>query len=220
MTRRPTFSELAWPDGPGDADLPVRWARSVTLQVLDWTWRAFDRLRSKHLSRIDVTQPLEQLERDLVRQHFMEIQMLFVAESDGYSTIVPQHEWPEMESRSSAAAKPPAYDLAFVSVANQRWAWPIEAKVIPSPGTWGEYLKDVHGKFVAGIAGPLTGEGGMLGYLLFSDGSAVLRPLEERLGQRMESLTALRGRLHRMSRHSRKNAPELCLHHMLMICVQ
>lgn len=220
MTRRPTFSELAWPDGPDDVDLPVQWARSVTLRVLDWIWRAFDALRSKHLSRIDLTQPLEQLERDLVRHHYVEIQVLFGAESDGYSTIVPHHEWPEMESRSSAAAKPPAYDLTFVSVSDQRWAWPIEAKVIPSAGRLSKYLKDVNEKFVAGIAGPLVGEGGMLGYLLFTDGSAVVRGLEERLGQRLESMPAMRDRLHKMSHHSRKNAPDLRLHHMLMTCLK
>ena len=148
MTRHPTFSELAWPDDPADAELPIQWARGVATQVLDWTWRAFDSLLASRLVRIDLTQPLEQLERDLTRNHFVEIQVLFALETDGYAALVPHHEFPEMESRSSASAKPPAYDLAFVSTSNQRRAWPLEAKVVPSPDRLGEYLNDVNGKFV------------------------------------------------------------------------
>ncbi len=220
MARRPTFSELAWPDGPDDAELPVQWARGVATQILAWTWRAFDTFRSEQLSRIDLTQPLEQLERDLVRHHFVEIQLVFAAETDGYASFVPHHEWPELESRSSAQAKPPAYDLAFVSVTNERWAWPLEAKVVPSPNALAEYLKDVNDKFVAGIASPLIGEGGMLGYLLCSDGAAVFRNLEERLGQTLKQVPDLEQRFHRTSHHPRAKAPELRLHHMLMVCVQ
>jgi len=82
MIRRSAFSELAWPDDPADAELPIQWAHGVATQVLDWTWRAFDSLRAKHLARVDLTQPLEQLERDLTRNHFVEIQVLF-ASRDG-----------------------------------------------------------------------------------------------------------------------------------------
>jgi hypothetical protein len=189
MTRRPTFSELAWPSGPSDTDQALRWAEGITTQVLDWTWRAFDLIRAKHLSRIDLTQPLEQLERDLVRHHFVEIQLLFAADTDGYASMVPHHEWPEMQSRSSASAKPPANDLAFVSLNNQQWAWAIEAKVVPTSDSLAEYLKDVNEKFVTGIASPMIGEGGMLGYLLRDDAAVALDNLQERLGQRLEQFT-------------------------------
>jgi len=219
MTRRPTFSELAWPDDPGDTNLPVQWAQSVSTQILDWTWRAYDALRSKHMSRIDLTQSLEQLERDLVRLHFIEIQVLFSTETDGYPSFVPHHEWPEMETRSSAPAMPPAYDLAFVSVTDRRWAWPIEAKVVPRPDALAEYLKDVDQKFVAGIAALLVAEGAMLGYLLCSDGSAVVANLEARLQQDLRAVPDFPKRLHRTSRHPRATAPVLRLHHLLMICV-
>ena len=67
MTRRPTPSELMWPEDPADFEFPIEWAASVTTQVLDWTWRAFDSLRANHLLRIDLTQALEQVERDLAR---------------------------------------------------------------------------------------------------------------------------------------------------------
>jgi hypothetical protein len=219
MTRRPAFSELAWPDDPADADLPLQWAHGVATQVLDWTWRAFDALRIKHLARVDLAQPLEQLERDLMRHHFVEIQVLFASETDGYAALVPHHEFPEMESLSSPSAKPPAYDLAFVSTANQRWAWPFEAKVVPTPDRIAEYLKDVNEKFVRGIAAPLVGEGGMIAYLLTNETTAIFENLASRLDQVLEVIPEFRDRPHRASRHARKAAPALRLHHLVMECV-
>ena len=219
MTRRPTPSELMWPDDPADADLPIDWAASVTTQVLDWTWRAFDSLRENHLVRIDLTQPLEQVERDLARNHFLEIQLLYAAETDGYSAIIPVPEWPETEMRTSASAKPPANDFAFISTDNRRWAWPVEAKVVSSTGALAEYLKDVNDKFVGGVAAPLVGEGAMIGYLLVTDTVTVFSNLEQRLGQPLEMVPEFVDRPHRTSQHSRTSAPDLRLHHLLMTCV-
>ncbi|HRI66018.1 MAG TPA: hypothetical protein PK156_17340 [Polyangium sp.] len=219
MTRRPTPSELIWPDDSLDSELPIAWAAMVTTQVLDWMWRAFDLLRANHLARIDLTQPLEQVERDLAGMHYVEIQRLFGAETDGYATFVPVQEWSEMQTRSSASAKPPAYDFAFVCSDNQRWAWPLEAKVVSSPGALAEYLHDVNDKFVGGVAAPLVGEGAMIGYLLVSDTTTVFANIALRLNQRLESVAEFPGRAHRASRHSRTSAPDLRLHHLLMTCV-
>jgi hypothetical protein len=219
MTRRSTFSELRWPDDPSDADLPIHWAESVAAQVLDWTWRAFDVLRAEHLLRIDLSQRPEQLERDLTSNHFIEIQVLFMRETDGFSTFVPHHEWPETESRVSAMAKPPAYDLAFVSLANRRWAWPFEAKVLPTSGRLSEYLKDVQNKFIACVAAPLIGEGAMIAYLLTDETAKVFENLEQRLNRNLELVSEFSDRPHRVSHHSRVDAPDLRLHHMLMQCV-
>ncbi len=218
MTRRPTFSELVWPEEPDDCALAVRWARDSAFRILDWTWRAFDALSASQLSKIDLTQPLEQLERDLVRQHFVEIQNLFAQETNGYSTLIPHHEWPEMETRTSASAKPPAYDLAFVSMANRRWAWPIEAKVIPTPNTLSEYLKDVREKFIAGVASPLIGEGAMIGYLLGSEGHAFVINLATKLNQPLNPFADFPDRMHKISEHVRSAHPNLTLHHMVMEC--
>jgi hypothetical protein len=218
MTRRPTFSELAWPEDPEGRIIAVRWARDSAFRILDWTWRAFDALSASHLSEIDLTQPLEQLERDLVRQHFIEIQILFNRETNGYSAIIPNHEWPEMETRTSATAKPPAYDLAFISTANRRWAWPIEAKVIPTPNTLAEYLKDVKEKFIAGIASPLIGEGAMIGYLLCNNGQAFIANLAAKLDQPLNQIADFPNRMHRTTEHARSLCPNLTLHHMLMEC--
>jgi hypothetical protein len=220
MTRRPTFSELRWPDDPSDAGLPIRWAADVASQVLDLTWRAFDKLQADHLVKVDFTQQdFEQLERDLTSKHFYQIALLWAAETGGDAAFVPDHECPENESRSSAPATPPAYDLAFVSVANQRVIWPLEAKVVPSPGKLAGYLKDVNDKFIGGVAAPLVGEGGMIAYLLTRETEVVFENLATKLAQVLAPDPRFSGRPHRVSRHSRASAPDLRLHHMLMQCV-
>lgn len=221
MTRRPTFSELVWPSDPDVRELASVWASENCVRVLGWTWRAFDALMAKHAPAVDFSQPMEQLERDLVRCHFVEIQLLFASETDGYATVVPQHEWPELESRKSAAAKPPAYDLAFISTANQRWAWPIEAKVLPTPATLAEYLKDVSDKYVAGVASPLLGDGAMIAYLLQKDSAqAFFQNLAAKLQQSLQLVPEFAERTHRMTDHVRTSNPNLRLHHLAMVCVK
>jgi hypothetical protein len=134
--------------------------------MLDWVWRAFDRLRTEHIGRVDMTKPLEQLERDLTDLHFGEIQQIWAQDTGGTSAFYPDHEIPEFESRHSAKAQPPAYDLGFVLRDNPRCIWPIEAKVVRKASILGAYLADVRDKFMAGIAAPFVGEAGMIGYLL------------------------------------------------------
>src|SRR6267378_1812013 len=108
MTRRPTFSELRWPMDDDSLAQAQRWAEGATTQVLDWTWRGFDRLRKEHLTEVDFGQPIEQLERDLTSKHFIQINLRWAQETDGFSSIVPHHEFPEAETRPPAPGKPPA----------------------------------------------------------------------------------------------------------------
>jgi hypothetical protein len=216
MSRRPTLSEMLWPDDPADADLPVQWAQDVTVQALGWVWRGYDQLRDKHLSRVDLTQPTEQLERNLTFLHFGEIQEIWARETEGFSSVRPGHEIPELEKRSSPSAKPPANDLGFVHTENQRWIWPVEAKVLPTSAALAEYVKDARGKFVAGIAGPFVGEGGMIGYLLKGFPSDVFDKLSHELGQRLLPVSEFKTRQHRSTQHERRDAPFLRLHHMIM----
>jgi len=181
-------------------------------------WRSFDNLRERHLVNIDLTQPLDQLERDLTRHHSIELLLVFAADTDGFTSLVPQHEWDEFESLTSSSAKPPAYDFAFVHVGHRRWAWPIEAKVLPTPGTLADYMRDVRDKFESGIAAPLVGEGGMIGYLLTGTAEAFFENLKDGLSTPLEGVAEFATRSHRASRHSRGTTPALRLHHMIMAC--
>lgn len=214
---RPTLSELAWPMDADSRQQAQEWAGEVARQVLDWTWRAFDSLRTNILSRIDLTQPLEQVERDLASHHFREIQLLWKTETDGYSAFSPHHEWPEMATRSPAPAKPPAYDIAFVWADNPRVAWPIEAKVVQTPGTLAEYVADTK-KFTGGIASPFVSEGGQVAYLLTGATDEFFSNLSAGSSVALEEVAEFSARPHRMSLHPRASAPDLRLHHMAMFC--
>lgn len=218
MTRRRTFSDIAFAADTDNAELPVEWARDVATQVLEWTWQAFDQLREKHLQGIDFSQPLDQLERDLTRHHYLDLQQVFHTATEGFCSLFPEREWDEMESLSSSQAKPPAYDFAFVHIEHRRWAWPIEAKVLPTPGTMSEYLNEIHSKFVKGVAAPLVGEAGLIAYLLSGSAETFFDNLDVRLAMALEVVVEFPNRPHRTSTHSRPKAPTLRLHHMVMTC--
>ncbi|HWK49385.1 MAG TPA: hypothetical protein VNR40_05830 [Steroidobacter sp.] len=197
------------------------WARGITAQVLDLTWRAFDRFQAEDLQKVDLQQNLEQLERDLTSSHFAHISQLWKQEDDGFSSVFPHHEFPEQESRPGGSGRPPAYDLAFVYTENRRIAWPIEAKVVHSTGELARYLSDVN-KFINGKASPLTGDGGVIAYLLSGKETDLFAKLQDRLRQDLLlpiDGSPLSSRPHRISHHERNTAPLLQLHHMAMHCV-
>jgi hypothetical protein len=193
------------------------WADAVAIQVLDWTWRAFDSLRTNVLKRIDLNQPLDQLERDITSNHFREIQLLWAQETEGYSALSPHHEWPEMATRSPAPAKPPAYDIAFVWNDNCRIAWPLEAKVLSTSATLAAYLSDT-AKFTGGTAAPFVGEGAQIAYLLSGTATEFFANLSKGLELELRSRPEFANRSHRSSDHTRISAPKLCLHHLAMRC--
>jgi hypothetical protein len=207
---------MLWPDDPADADLPIQWAEALAIQALDYVWRGYDQVRDKHLVRVNLNQPPEQLERNLTLLHFGEIQGIWASETEGFSSIRPGHEIPEFETRNSPSAKPPAYDLGFIHANNPRWIWPIEAKVLSTSFALAEYLNDVNGKFVAGIAAPFVGEAGMIGYLLRGLPDQVFHKLTGELGQELLPISEFKMRHHRASLHTRTDAPLLRLHHLMM----
>jgi hypothetical protein len=193
------------------------WAAGISTQALDWTWRAFDRLMADFLNHVDTNLRLDQLERDLTRNHFSEIQKLWARETEGESSIEPHHEYPELETRAPAPAKPPAYDIAFVWRANRRVAFPIEAKIAPTPGTLASYLGDT-AKFTSGTAAPLIGEGAQIAYLLTGTANDFFTNLSTGLQMALHTVSEFPNRPHRVSSHSRTTAPDLRLHHMPMFC--
>lgn len=214
---RPTLGELAWPMDDESHRQAVQWTAGVSVRVLDWTWRAFDALQLSVLSRVDMSQPLEQLERDLTSKHFIEIQRLFAAETDGMSSIVPHHEFPENESRPGGSGNPPASDISFIWYDNQRVSWPIEAKVLSTSSTLAPYLGDVK-KFTDGIAAPFSGAGAQIAYLLSGTTDDFFNNLGPALSLVIQTMPEFSSRAHRVSSHTRKSAPNLQLHHMAMHC--
>jgi len=224
MTRHAAFREQAWPEDPAFEELALKWAEAVSEQILDWVWRAFDSLRAGPIVRVDLTERVGQLERDLTNLHSIEIQVLWARETGGFSALSPGHEIPEYESLHSDKAKPPAYDLGFVYLANPRVIWPIEAKVLRKPSALRYYLADVQDKFAVGIGAPFVGQAAMIGYLLAGTAREVFAGLEPKLSQPLKQFSAFDARDHRTSYHPRgrspfgRDLPDLLLHHLIMTC--
>jgi hypothetical protein len=170
----------------------------------------------KYISKFNLSQDPEQLERSLTEFHFLEIQDIWRKETAGFPSVRPSSETPEFETLHSPSAKPIAYDLCFIHFVNARWKFPIEAKVLSSHGALAEYLKDVRDKFISGRAAPLVGEAGMIGYLCSGTPDQVFANLEEELKQVLGKVEEFASRPHRTSRHIRVSTPELRLHHMIM----
>ena len=216
---RPTLSELRWPMDEDSRQQAHDWATGISNRAIDWTWRGFDAMRENLLSCIDVNAPIEQLERDLTRNHFAEIQSLWARETGGESSIEPQAEYPEMETRAPAPAKPPAYDIAFVWKENRRVALPIEAKVVSAPGVLAAYIGDTE-KFAGGIAAPLVGVGAQIAYLLKGGTDDFFTNLSIKLSVLLAAVPEFSARPHRFTLHPRSSAIDLTLHHMAMYCAK
>lgn len=214
---RPTISAIRWPMDEDSRRQAENWAVGFSFQALDWTWRGFDALRENVLSKTDLNQSLDQVERDLTSKHFVEINRLFASETDGLSSVSPHHEFPENESAPGGSGRPPASDISFVWYNKQRVSWPIEAKVLNTPGTLADYLRDT-AKFEEGIAAPLVGEGAQIAYLLTGDAKEFFSQLAAKSSLSLEETVEFSARPHRVSSHTRVSAPNLRLHHMAMFC--
>jgi hypothetical protein len=216
MARRGTLFESRWPSEHDDVRCACDWANSIVKQVLGWLWHSFDQVFEAHLAEIDLTQRPEELERSLVVLHQDELQVIWGRETRGFSSFIPTHERPELESRSAPPARSPSYDLGFVCLANRRWCLPFEAKVLTGDGAIAEYLKDVRDKFESGVAAPFVSTGGMIGYLLVGSPDKFFQRLANELSQVLDSPEDFLSRAHRTSQHLRKSHPKLKLHHLVM----
>ncbi|WP_377828410.1 hypothetical protein ACFKHW_32070 [Bradyrhizobium lupini] len=114
-----------------------------------------------------------------------------------------QHSPFEHETMAPPPAQPPAYDIAFVVRAEERIMWPIEAKVLETPGAVAAYERDVRQEFLTCRYGPFSEEGAMVGYLLTGLAVDALTAIEKSLGCALNTVPAFASRPHRASSHKR-----------------
>lgn len=220
MSRRQSLGEILWPDDDDSRRQAIAWATTIVEQALDLVWRAFDRMMANELKgRPDlVAQKPEQLERELTQWHFDWLNREWARETCGYSSFGPIHEAHEHESRAGGKAAPPSNDLAFIHIVNKRWKLPVEAKLLWSDGDLREYVGDVRTKYLKGVAAPLVGECGMIGYLLRGTVDEVFKGIEKELANELGRVPCFADRPHRTTVHGRETAPTLRIHHMVMSC--
>lgn len=181
---------------PDDAfrRLVASWTRNQDDILLGFVWDAYDQMR---------TNPPAVDQRDLERSISQLLEPRIRAAMTGYEPFYIQHGPYERETMASPPAQPPQYDLAFVFAAEERIMWPLEAKVMETPGTVAEYERDVRDQFLKCRYAPFTPGGAMLGYLLTGSAAEALDHIQAKLGSKLERVATFASRPHRVSTHAR-----------------
>ena len=177
MRRRQTIGEARWPDSPEFSAIAQIWHRNAAAIMLGFVWRGYDLLCADVLFHIEVSLADEQLERSITQ-----ILTPFIRDCmTGYEPFHIEQGVYENETRVSASAQPPLYDLAFVLKSNPRIMWPLEAKVLRTDGAIGHYVYEIKENFLTCRYAPFTSEGAMLGYLLAGHPTNVFARIEKKV---------------------------------------
>jgi hypothetical protein len=198
---RKTISESVFSDKYDFVELAKTWRSDAITVLLNLVWQACDVYQYDVLSRVDLSQVNDQLERDITQGLSIEIDR--VKSGDVPFTI--RTEWFEMEGREPSPARPKQYDLAFIwsKPPNVRIVWPIEAKILSSDGSISEYVKEITNNYLTCRYAPFSSEGGMLGYLLKGDCAKVFRNIEKAISCQLTHYPAFQEREHKTSDHQR-----------------
>lgn len=170
------------------------WMANPPEQFLGVVWQAYDKwcasppaVDPRDLER-SISQLLEPRVRDVM---------------SGDEPFYVQHGPFERETMQPPPAQPPEYDLAFVFRADERIMWPMEAKVLETPGTVADYVRDIREEYLKCRYGPFSASGAMLGYLLTGDAEDALRSIACRLECALRPVSMYPRRPNRVSAHTR-----------------
>lgn len=200
MARRGrTIPELRWRDTPDFVEVAKSWREDSITILVGLVWQGYDLLREEVLSEIDCNQAEEQLERSITQLLERRIRRSMT----GYEPFDVQHEVYEWESRQSAQAQPPQYDIAFFLRVNERIIWPLEAKVLSSDGAVAPYVQDIQNQFLTCRYAPFSSEGGMLGYLFSGTPSRAFNSIGAGVRCTLSHHLGFLGREHKISDHQR-----------------
>lgn len=166
-------------------------------RFLGYIWSAYDDLRKSSVV-IDG--------RDLERSITQLLQPRVAKELSGDEPFYIQHGPFERETMRAPPAQPPEYDLAFVLRAEERIMWPMEAKVLDTPGSVAAYVRDVNEEFLTCRYAPFSGSAAMLGYLLTGSPKDALEAISIKLGVTLDQVKDRPPETSRCSDHNR-NVP-------------
>lgn len=195
-------SELAFSDQYEFVELAKNWRPDAITVLLDLIWQGYDLYQSDVLSKIDLSQVDDQLERDITQSLSIYIEQV----KTGFEPFFIRSEWFEMEMREPAPARPKQYDLAFVwsNPTNVRIVWPIEAKVLRSDSSVTEYVNEITGNYLTCRYAPFSSEAGMLGYLLKGIPNAAFKNIGTAVKCSLFNHPDFSGRDHKISDHDRR----------------
>lgn len=189
------------------------WARDQADILLGFVWAAYDTMRA-NMPAVDG--------RDLERSITQLLEPRIRDAMTGDEPFYIQHSPFEHETMQQPPAQPPEYDLAFVLRAQERIMWPLEAKVMQTPGTVAAYERDVREQYLTCRYAPFSDAGAMLGYLLSGSALNALACIEKKLGCVLAPVPAFATRPHRVSSHRRVIPPgkvypaDFMCHHLVL----
>jgi hypothetical protein len=218
VRRGRTILEQRWKNPDDFVRLAREWNPDAITILIKFVWQGYDLLVIDVLSKINFNGEEEQIERSITQSLERRIRRVMT----GDEPFDVQHEVYEFESRQSAKAQPPQYDIAFILRANDTIIWPLEAKVLISDGAVAEYIKEINGNFLTCRYAPFSTEGGMLGYLFSGDTSKAFSNIEAKVPCTLCHHPDFPNRAHKTSEHNRivpsdKQYPaEFRCHHLLL----
>lgn len=216
---KPTFSQLRY---PLPSDLAQSWRHDAATILLSHVWQGYDLLCEEVLSQIDTREAGRGIETSLTQFLGHRIRRTI----DGFAPYFLDPEFNEYETQRTAWGRPPQYDLAFVWYANERYAWPLEAKDLASDSDRSgirEYAGEVNDNFIPCRYAPFSGEAAMLGYLLSGDPETAITNIAAVISPcAMCDYPDFPDRHHKTSDHDRR-VPEgesypakIRIHHLIM----
>lgn len=171
------------------------WMKRPDRKLLGLVWAAYERML--------VDQPAVD-GRDLERSISQLLEPRVRDAMTGYEPFYIQHGTFERETMAPPPAQPPEYDLAFVWRADERVIWPLEAKVLETPGRLAEYDRDLRLEFLTCRYAPFTASGAMIGYLLSGEPEEALERIAAKVGVALDKVSEDDDRPQRISRHVRQ----------------
>lgn len=201
MLRRRTVSELRYLSPP-NLDVARNWSKDFSANLLRRVWQGYDLLCREVLSQIDLSKAEDDLERNITELLEPRIRRCMSSDEPFYI----QHGPCERESRRPAPAQPPQYDMAFILNANERFMWPLEAKVLKSyrKKDLAQYALHIRKQFLTCRYAPFSSEAAMLGYLLSKDSDKVFDNIEALVSCKLYHDHKFLNRPHKISDHKRR----------------
>lgn len=174
------------------------WMHDPAKWLLGFVWAGYDDMRANPptIDTRDLERSITQLLEPRVRDAMTGDEPFYI-----------QHGPCERETMAAPPAQPPTYDLAFILRADERIMWPLEAKVMETPGTLAEYERDVRNEYLTCRYAPFSASGAMLGYLLSGTAADALVRIASKLGCALDPVVEFSGRPHRVSSHQRLVPP-------------
>ena len=225
-TRLPNILDDLFPDStPEFRSIADAWPPQVVHQILSLVWEGFDRLKAlPNFEKLDFSKDYSQLERSLTGLHMEEITLLWGSNASHFESFVPKHEPWEFHGLKIRSSRPPSCDLGFVLLSNRRIRWCVEAKVIESVNSVGDYIADLR-KYIDGRSSPFSMQAALGAYLLTGDSDDFLAEVAKKLGCQLNPHNEFPTRPHRYSEHNRPaskptaNLSTAFVCHHLVFCI-